>query len=121
MQTESVKAQAYRLLDRLPDSATREDLMYRIYVRQAIKDLAFRNLKKILESLQAMGALVIVGGIDLPMGGRGFGEGYRRLCDETGAILVPNIFDGLMGNPQFMSDSIHPNDTGYSKVARKFY
>jgi len=37
MQTESVKEQAYHLLDNLPDSATWEDLMYRIYVRQAIE------------------------------------------------------------------------------------
>jgi len=37
MQTKSIKQQAYRLLDTLPDSATWEDLMYRIYVRQAIE------------------------------------------------------------------------------------
>ena len=37
MQTESIKEQAYRLLDSLPDTATREDLKYRIYVRQAIE------------------------------------------------------------------------------------
>ena len=85
------------------------------------KDLAFQNLKKIVESIQAMGALVIVGGIDLPIGGRGFGDGYRKMCDETGAILVPNIFDGVMGNAQLMSDSIHPNEAGYTKVAQKFY
>ncbi len=36
MQTESIKAQAHQLLDNLPDSATWEDVMYRIYVRQAI-------------------------------------------------------------------------------------
>lgn len=37
MQVESVKDQAYRLVESLPDSATWEDLMYRIYVRQAIE------------------------------------------------------------------------------------
>jgi predicted transcriptional regulator len=36
MQTESIKEQAHRLLDNLPDSATWEDVMHRIYVRQAI-------------------------------------------------------------------------------------
>ena len=36
MQTESIKAQARRLLDNLPDTATWEDVMYRIYVRQVI-------------------------------------------------------------------------------------
>ena len=37
MQTESVKEQAYRLLESLPESATWEDLMHSIYVRQAIE------------------------------------------------------------------------------------
>ncbi len=36
MQTESIKEQAHRLVDNLPDGATWEDVMYRIYVRQAI-------------------------------------------------------------------------------------
>lgn len=37
MQTESVNAQAYKLVDNLPDSATWEDVMYRIYVREAVE------------------------------------------------------------------------------------
>jgi lysophospholipase L1-like esterase len=85
------------------------------------KGTAFQNLKRIIESIQARGALVVIGAIDLPVRGRGFGEGYEQLCKETGAILVSNIFDGIMGNTQLMSDSIHPNDAGYTKVAREFY
>lgn len=37
MPTESIKEQAHQLLEDLPDSATWEDLMHRIYVRQAIE------------------------------------------------------------------------------------
>jgi hypothetical protein len=37
MQTASVEEQAFQLLDNLPDSTAWEDLMYRIYVRQAIE------------------------------------------------------------------------------------
>ena len=37
MQTENIKNKAHQLLDNLPDSATWEDLMYRIYVREAIE------------------------------------------------------------------------------------
>ncbi len=33
----SVKQEAQRLVESLPDEATWEDLMYRIYVRQAIE------------------------------------------------------------------------------------
>ena len=37
MQTEDIKQEAHRLLETLPDKATWEDLMYRIYVREAIE------------------------------------------------------------------------------------
>ncbi len=36
MQTENIKQEAYRMLDKLPDQATWDDLMYQIYVRQTI-------------------------------------------------------------------------------------
>ena len=84
------------------------------------RDIAFQNLKRIIGSIQATGALVIVGGIDLPFWGRGFGESYEQVCRETGAVLIPNILDGIIGNSKLMSDPIHPNDAGYTKVAEKF-
>lgn len=37
MQTQNVKEQVHQLLDNLPDSATWDDVMYRIYVRQSIE------------------------------------------------------------------------------------
>jgi predicted transcriptional regulator len=37
MQNASVKKEAYRLVEDLPEDATWEDLMYSIYVRQAIE------------------------------------------------------------------------------------
>ncbi|HAO19759.1 MAG TPA: hypothetical protein DCQ37_04240 [Desulfobacteraceae bacterium] len=37
MQTISIKHEAHQLLESLPESVTWDDLMYRIYVRQAIE------------------------------------------------------------------------------------
>ncbi|HBR10355.1 hypothetical protein LR021_02785 [Candidatus Bipolaricaulota bacterium] len=37
MQTTNVKQEAYQLLKKLPENATWDDLMYEIYVRQAIE------------------------------------------------------------------------------------
>ena len=38
METENIKQEAHRLLDKLPEKATWDDLMYQIYVRQAIEE-----------------------------------------------------------------------------------
>lgn len=37
MQATNVKEEAYHLLEKLPENATWDDLMYKIYVRQAIE------------------------------------------------------------------------------------
>ncbi len=85
------------------------------------REQAFRNLRAIITSIQARGALVIVGGLDVPVWGRGFQEQYRRVSEETGAVLVPDVLKGLLGNPERMSDAIHPNDAGYGIVAGYFH
>jgi len=84
------------------------------------KDIAFENLKKIVEALQEQGARVIIGGLKFPLRDRGFGKAYRKLADETGASLIPNILEGIFGNRDLMSDPIHPNDKGYKIMAERF-
>lgn len=37
MQVNNIKKEAYRLLEKLPENATWDDLMYEIYVRQTIE------------------------------------------------------------------------------------
>lgn len=84
------------------------------------REAAFANLRAIVSQLQQAGALVVIGGIQVPMLGRGFGDAYQRLARETGALLLDNVFDGIMGNASLMSDQIHPNDQGYAILARRF-
>ena len=85
------------------------------------KQTAFQNLKQIVTKIQAKGALVVIGGIDIPFYNRGFDESYRELANETGAVLVPNVFEGIMGHRDLMSDAIHPNGKGYAVMAGHFY
>ena len=85
------------------------------------KNEAFTNLKKIIQSIQDHGALVIVGGIEIPFLDKGFGKAYDEVCKEQGAILIPNIYKGLITHPDLMSDPIHPNEAGYTIMAKRFY
>jgi lysophospholipase L1-like esterase len=85
------------------------------------KETAYQNLKNIIVSIQDQGALVIVGGISIPFWGRGFGDMYEKVCKETESLLIPNLFDGIMGDKSLMSDPIHPNGKGYTLMAQKFH
>ena len=85
------------------------------------KKTAFENLLQIVEAVQARGALVVVGGVKILFWDRGYGEEYEKLAKKTGALLIPNVLDGLVGHPDLMSDRIHPNAAGYKIMAGKFY
>ena len=85
------------------------------------KNIAFENLRIIVNSIQNTGSEVVIGGIKFPIRDRGFGSAYQKLAEDTGAILIPNIFEGIMGNRRLMSDPIHPNGEGYKIIAEKFY
>ena len=83
--------------------------------------VAFENLRRIVETIQASGAVVIIGGVSFPFMDRGYGKGYRDLAEDTGALLIPNILEGIMGTKHLMSDPIHPNDEGYRIMAERFH
>jgi lysophospholipase L1-like esterase len=85
------------------------------------KDTVFKNLEQIIHIIQKNGALVILGGIDVPIWGRGFGRAYVELSEKTGSVLIQNIFKDIMGNSNLMSDLIHPNSQGYTVMANHFY
>lgn len=85
------------------------------------RDQAFRNLEDIITRLQDNGSLVVIGGIDVPVWGRGFGKMYEELAEKTGSVLVPNVFENIMGKRNLMSDAIHPNSQGYTIMAKHFY
>ncbi|CCK78208.1 MULTISPECIES: GDSL-type esterase/lipase family protein [Desulfobacula] len=85
------------------------------------KEIAFKNIEQLIHIIQKNGALVILGGIDVPFWGRGFGRGYIELAEKTGSVLVQNIFKDIFGKPRLMSDSIHPNNQGYTIMAKHFY
>ena len=84
------------------------------------KDVAFKNLKRIVKSIQGQGAHVIIGGLRFPLRDRGFARGYKDLADQTGAVLIPDIFKDIIGNRSLMSDPIHPNGNGYKIMAQRF-
>nr|WP_321402183.1 arylesterase [uncultured Desulfobacter sp.] len=84
-------------------------------------DTARANLAEIVQRIQAGGAMVVLGGIDIPLYGKGYAKMYDSLARQTGAVLIPNILEGLFGHSEFMSDSIHPNDKGYEIMAGYFY
>lgn len=84
-------------------------------------DTAQANLIRMIQRIQATGAMVVLGGIDIPLYGKGYAGMYESVARQTGSVLIPNILEDIFGHQDLMSDSIHPNDKGYEIMAGYFY
>jgi acyl-CoA thioesterase I len=89
-------------------------------LRRQPMEATFANLRRIVDRIQARGALVVLIGVEgFPMVHGDYGERYRDLARETGCVYVPDMLDDVFGDPALMYDQIHPNAAGYAKIARR--
>ena len=79
------------------------------------------NLSKMIKSFQECGAAVVLAGFS-------FGNTdewetmYHSLAESHGALLVPNIYEGIFGNRDLLfMDGLHPNEDGYAAMAENYY
>jgi acyl-CoA thioesterase-1 len=83
--------------------------------------VVFDNLKQIVDILQAKGAIVVIGGLDIPYYRNDYADDYIKFAQNNGCLIVPNVLDGLFGHSDLMVDTVHPNAKGYKIIATEFY
>ena len=81
----------------------------------------FKNIEQIIVKLQGAGAIVVLGGIQGGIFTDVYKSDFKRLSDTYHTAYVPNVLTGIINKPQYMSDSVHPNDVGYVVMADRFY
>ena len=90
------------------------------FLRQIPIEQTFANLDRIVQQIQAHGALVVLVDVRPPLVGK-YGPRFRRLARQRGAVLVPNVFAGIFADPRLKADQLHFNDQGYAIVADRIY
>ncbi len=89
-------------------------------LRRVPRETTLDNLRRIIDTLQQEGSMVILIGVrGGALGDGSFGRALSDLARETGSVYVPDVLDGLFGNSAYMSDAIHPNDAGYARIAER--
>ncbi|MFA6958282.1 MAG: arylesterase [Thermoanaerobaculia bacterium] len=77
------------------------------------------NLRTIVRTSQGAGAMVVILGFEFPSITASYAKMYERVASEEGCLLVPDLLDGIIGNPALKSDEIHPNAPGYELMAER--
>jgi lysophospholipase L1-like esterase len=89
------------------------------FLRHVPMDQTFANLDKIVAAIESRGAAVLLLGVRGGLLYDSYDSRFEALAKARGTGFVPNVLDGLIGDPKYMSDEIHPNDAGYAKIADK--
>jgi len=77
------------------------------------------NLRAIVKQIQQAGAMVVILGFNFPSLTASYGKMYKRVASDEGCLLIPDLLDGIIGNPSLKSDEIHPNAKGYALMAER--
>lgn len=78
-------------------------------------------IEKMVDGVQAAGAVAVIVDTGGYYGMNKYTKAYKKIAQEKGAVYVPGILNGVMGERGLMSDQIHPNAKGYAIVAEKVY
>ncbi|MGC9605699.1 MAG: GDSL-type esterase/lipase family protein [Minisyncoccia bacterium] len=82
-------------------------------------DKTFADLDKIVTTIESRGAAVLLLGVRGGLLYDSYDSRFEALAKARGTGFVPNVLAGLIGDQEYMSDEVHPNDAGYAKIADK--
>ena len=77
------------------------------------------NLDAIIGRFQGAGAEVVLLGVMGDLFNDPYPDMFERLAKKHDVELVSNVLAGLLGRNELMSDAIHPNEEGYSRIAAR--
>jgi len=89
------------------------------HLRKVPTGTIFANLGKLIEEIHKRGAVVVLLGVRGNILIDRFDSEFEELRDKYHTAYVEDVLQGLFGIPQYMADSIHPNDLGYEKIAER--
>jgi acyl-CoA thioesterase I len=89
------------------------------FVRRLPQEETIKNLERIISIIQASGSAVLLIGLDAGLLGGDEGKIFEKLSLKYRTAYVPDILDGIHGNPKLMADLLHPNDLGYALMAER--
>lgn len=91
------------------------------YIRKIPTEETFVNLGTMIQEIQSTGAIVVLLGVRGGVLVDGYDDDFEALAEKYQTAYVSNVLDGLFDRPKYMSDTIHPNDAGYARIADRVF
>lgn len=91
------------------------------FMRKLPAEEVVRNMGTIIDRIQEKGAMVVWARVKAGLFGDAYGEDLKKLAREKRIILIPDILKGILFDPRYKYDQIHPNGEGYRIMAERIY
>lgn len=91
------------------------------FLHRVPRQQVFENLGIIIEKIEKRGAIVVLLGVQGGVIGDSYDQEYKRLAKKYKTAYVANVLKDIIGHPELMSDTIHPNDKGHAIIAERVY
>ena len=89
------------------------------FLRQVPIGETRKNLEEIIRGIQERCAMAVVVGMRLGWLTDEYGTMMEELAEKFGALLVPQVTQGILTDSKLKSDPIHPNGAGYRLIAKR--
>jgi len=90
------------------------DFLRRVPVEETLK-----SLDAIVHTLVTQGSLVVILEVNVGLVSDPYLKGFRAVAERHGAVLIPNVMRGILGDPDLKVDTIHPNARGHRLIAAR--
>ncbi|GAB4343638.1 MAG: arylesterase [Candidatus Abyssubacteria bacterium] len=77
------------------------------------------NLDAIVEQISSRGAIVVLLHMKTGLIGDRHLDGFTRIAKARRAVLIPDFMHGILANPDYTLDSLHPNPEGHMLIAKR--
>jgi len=84
------------------------------FLKNVPKEETIKNLEQIIEKIQDKGARVVLLEVRT-----GYAKDFKKLAKKYQLLLIPDLLQGILINPELKADAVHPNDKGYEIIAKR--
>jgi lysophospholipase L1-like esterase len=91
------------------------------FLKHVPKEETLANMGEIIDKITAKGAMVVWATVKTSLFGDSYQQDFADLAKRKRIVLIPNILKGILFDPRYKFDEIHPNSAGYRLMAERIY